>query len=80
MNVVKTSQLSIVEFLKYVSDGKEHLDHIVERKKSNCQKTRTQFWITKYSKRNTSLPWRRSDNFRENVLRMSTDNSPRRIG
>ena len=45
MNVVKTSQLSIVEFLKYVSDGQDHLKHIQDRKKSNCSK-RQNHWIT----------------------------------
>ena len=41
MNVLKTSQVSIVELLKYVSDGQEHLHNVVSRKKSNCQKKRT---------------------------------------
>ena len=36
MNVIKTSQVSIVEFLKYVNDGQDHLNYIVDRKQSNC--------------------------------------------
>ena len=57
MNVVKTSQLSIVEFLKYVSDGQEHLKHIIDRKKSNCSK-RHNHWITAktMAKRGKSFP------------------------
>ena len=46
MNVIKTSQLPVVEFLKYVSDGQDHLKHIIDRKKSNCSK-RNNYWITK---------------------------------
>ena len=45
MNVIKTSQLPVVEFLKYVSDGQDHLKHIIDRKKSNCSK-RNNYWIT----------------------------------
>ena len=57
MNVVKTSQLSIVEFLKYVSDGQDHLKHIIDRKKSNCSK-RHSHWITAktMAKRGKSFP------------------------
>ena len=57
MNLIKTSQLSIVEFLKYVSDGQEHLSEIIARKKSNCQ--RRTHWVSKTTKRDTSLPWHR---------------------
>ena len=44
MNLIKTSQLSIVEFLKYVSDGQEHLQDVLKRKKSNCSSR--VHWIT----------------------------------
>lgn len=53
MNLIKTSQLSIVEFLKYVSDGQEHLQDIIARKKSNCSQRPD--WITKTSRRAQSF-------------------------
>ena len=46
MNLIKTSQLPVVEFMKYVSEGNDHMDDIVDRKQSNCQKKRD-YWITK---------------------------------
>ena len=36
MNLIKTSQLSIVEFMRYVTDGQDHMNFVVDRKKSNC--------------------------------------------
>ena len=63
MNLIKTSQVSIVEFLKYVSDGQEHLSEIIERKKSNCQKKRTKYWITKKSQsQRKQIPTTRAQN------------------
>lgn len=49
MNLVKTSQLPLVEFLRYVQEGNEHHEYIMERKKSNCE--RIDNWVTAISKR-----------------------------
>ena len=77
MNVIKTSQVSIVEFLKYVNDGQDHLNYIVDRKQSNCQSKRS-YWITKKtSKRNRTLPWRRAP---DDLLASSVDRNGRGPG
>ena len=49
MNLIKTGQLPIVEFLKYVEDGQEHLTEVIGRKKSNC--TRRVNWVSGTSPR-----------------------------
>ena len=73
MNLIKTSQLSIVEFLKYVGDGQEHLQDIISRKKSNCS-ARTA-WITKNTKRTQSFPYRKKDPLNETGISL-LDSSP----
>ncbi len=82
MNVIKTSQLSIVEFLKYVGDGQEHLQDIISRKKSNCS-ARTA-WITKNTKRTQSFPFRKKDPLNETRISLieasPTLKSPRNLG
>ena len=45
MNLIKTSQLSIVEFMDYVTNGNDHMNFVEDRKQSNCQKKRS-YWIT----------------------------------
>ena len=74
MNVIKTSQLSIVEFLKYVGDGQEHLQDIISRKKSNCSARSA--WITKNTKRTQSFPYRNNDPLNETGVSL-LDASPR---
>ena len=51
MNLIKTGQLPIVEFLKYVEDGQEHLAEVIDRKKSNC--TRRVSWVSGTSPRHS---------------------------
>ena len=49
MNILKTSQLPLVEFLRYINGGNEHHKYIMERKKSNCQQGNK--WVTEHSPR-----------------------------
>ena len=49
MNILKTSQLPLVEFLRYINGGNEHHKYIMERKKSNCKQTSK--WVTEHSPR-----------------------------
>ena len=52
MNLIKTSQLPVVEFMKYVSEGNDNMDDIIERRKSSCQK-KGDYWITKENMQGT---------------------------
>ena len=49
MNVFKTAQLPLVEFLRYVNDGNDHHKYILERRKSNYKETNK--WVTGTSPR-----------------------------
>ena len=49
MNIVKTSQLPLVEFLRYIKEGNEHHAYIMERKKSNYKNDEK--WVTATSPR-----------------------------
>ena len=49
MNILKTSQLPLVEFLRYIKEGNEHHAYIMERKKSNYKNDEK--WVTATSPR-----------------------------
>ena len=52
MNLIKTSQLPVVEFMKYVSEGNEHMNDVVDRTKSDSQQ-RGDYWITRENMQGT---------------------------
>ena len=52
MNLIKTSQLPVVEFMKYVSEGQDNMDEVLDRYKTSIQKNRD-YWITKENLRGT---------------------------
>ena len=52
MNLIKTSQLPVVEFMKYVSEGQDNMDDVADHMKSNSQE-RGDYWITKENMQGT---------------------------
>ena len=71
MNLIKTGQLPIVEFLKYVENGQEHLASVIERKASNC--TRRVNWVSGTTPRHSNYYPRKNSEKKVQIENTNTD-------